>query len=169
MEYDIIYSNRRTLGLSVKDSRLIVRAPYGTPKNKIESAIRAHLDWIEKHISAQKKRAEITDDLDEKEIADLRKKAKVLLSEKTAKYAKIMGLKYGRITITSAKTRFGSCSSKGNIAYSYRLMLYPDAAIDYVVVHELSHLVHMNHSKAFYTLIATVLPDYKERKKLLKL
>jgi len=80
-----------------------------------------------------------------------------------------MSLKHGRITITSAKTRFGSCSSKGNISYSYRLMLYPEAAREYVVVHELAHLLEMNHSKRFYAIIEKYLPDYKERKKLLKL
>ena len=79
-----------------------------------------------------------------------------------------MGLKYGRITITGAKTRFGSCSSKGNISYSFRLMKYPEAAIDYVVVHELAHILELNHSEKFWNIVASVFPDYKERRKLLK-
>ena len=79
-----------------------------------------------------------------------------------------MGVKYGRITITSAKKRFGSCSSQGNISFSYRLMLYPEAAREYVVVHELAHLKVMNHSKDFYDVVASVLPDYKNRRRLLK-
>ena len=79
-----------------------------------------------------------------------------------------MGLKYSRITITSAETRFGSCSSKGNISYSYRLMLYPEAAREYVVVHELAHLLEMNHSKKFYAIVERYLPDYKERRRMLK-
>ena len=79
-----------------------------------------------------------------------------------------MGLKYGRITITGAKTRFGSCSAKGNISFSFRLMKYPEAAIDYVVVHELAHLLELNHSQKFWNIVATVFPDYKERRKLLK-
>lgn len=72
------------------------------------------------------------------------------------------------LKITSAKTRFGSCSGKDSICFSYLLMRYPDEAIDYVVVHELAHIKHKNHSKAFYTLIEKYLPDYKEREKLLK-
>ena len=80
-----------------------------------------------------------------------------------------MNLKYGRITITSAKTRFGSCSSKGNISFSYRLMLYPRELVDYVIVHELAHLSEMNHSDRFYRIIESVLPDYRERVKRLKL
>ena len=107
--------------------------------------------------------------LNEENIAELRKLAKKILKVKVAYYAEIMGLKYGRITITGAKTRFGSCSSKGNIAFSYRLMLYPEEAIDYVVVHELAHLLEMNHSPAFYKIVESVMPDYKERRKLLKL
>ena len=79
-----------------------------------------------------------------------------------------MGIKYGRITIASAKTRFGSCSSKGNISYSYRLMMYPEEAIDYVVVHELAHRIEMNHSPRFYAIVERILPDYKKRRKLLK-
>ena len=102
------------------------------------------------------------------EIKKFRESARIYLTARTEEYAKIMGLKFGRITITSAKTRFGSCSSKGNISYSYRLMLYPKAAIDYVVVHELAHLVEMNHSRRFYDIVEKVLPDYKERIKLLK-
>ena len=107
-------------------------------------------------------------ELNEEKIQLLRKKAKEILPAKVSYYADIMGLKYGRITITGAKTRFGSCSSKGNLSFSYLLMLYPDDAIDYVVVHELSHLLEMNHSARFYKIIESVLPDYKQRIKLLK-
>ena len=78
-----------------------------------------------------------------------------------------MGAKYQRLTITGAKTRFGSCSSKGNISFSFRLMLYPEPAREYVVVHELAHLFEMNHSKQFYQIVEKYIPDYKERKKLL--
>ena len=84
-------------------------------------------------------------------------------------FFKSYGLKYNRITITSAKTRFGSCTTQKNISFSYRLMLYPELAREYVVVHELAHLIEMNHSKKFYAIIEKYLPDYKERKKLLKM
>ena len=91
-----------------------------------------------------------------------------MLSAKAEYYSALMGVDFGRISIMSAKTRFGSCSSKGNIAFSYRLMLYPEAAVDYVVVHELAHRKEMNHSKAFYKIVEDILPDYKERRKLLR-
>ncbi len=168
MEYQIVYSGRRTISLCIKEGRLVVRAPYGTKKERIENVVSSHKDWIERHIESQAKRNEKYDGLTDEKIKLLRKAAKQILPIKTAHYSRIMGLKYGRITITGAKTRFGSCSSKGNISFSYRLMLYPEEAIDYVVVHELAHLVEMNHSKDFYRIVESVLPDYKERKKLLK-
>ena len=85
-----------------------------------------------------------------------------------AHYAAIMGVVPTGIKITSAKTRFGSCSSKNSLCFSLYLMAYPDRAIDYVVVHELAHIRQKNHSPAFYAEVAKVMPDYKERVKLLK-
>lgn len=168
MDYKVVYSGRKTISLCVKDGVLTVKAPYGTKQKRIDDLISSHEAWINKHIKKQREKNEKYGNLTDEMIAELRKTAKQILPLKVAYYAKIMGLKYGRISITGAKTRFGSCSSKGNIAFSYRLMLYPDEAIDYVVVHELAHLKEMNHSPAFYKIIAKVLPDYKERIKLLK-
>ena len=168
MDYKVVYSGRKTISLCVKDGVLTVKAPYGTKQKRIDDLISSHEAWINKHIKKQREKNEKYGNLTDEMIAELRKTAKQILPLKVSYYAKIMGLKYGRISITGAKTRFGSCSSKGNIAFSYRLMMYPDEAIDYVVVHELAHLKEMNHSPAFYKIIAKVLPDYKERIKLLK-
>ena len=168
MDYKVVYSGRKTISLCVKDGVLTVKAPYGTKQKRIDDLISSHEAWINKHIKKQREKNEKYGNLTDEMIAELRKTAKQILPLKVSYYAKIMGLKYGKITITGAKTRFGSCSSKGNIAFSYRLMMYPDEAIDYVVVHELAHLKEMNHSPAFYKIIARVLPDYKERIKLLK-
>lgn len=169
MEYEVIYSDRRTLSLSVRDGKLVVRAPRKISKSKIEEAIASRKKWIENNIKKQTIKAKNHPEPTPEEEARLRKEAREVLTAKTLKYADIMGIKYGRITITGAKTRFGSCSSKGNISYSYRLMTYPEEAIDYVVVHELSHILEMNHSPRFYAVIEKVLPDYKERRKLLKI
>ena len=168
MEYKVIYSSRRTVSLCIKEEGLVVRAPFGTTEKKIKEIIEKHESWIIKHLGRHKEKAALEGSLTDAEIRDLKKKAKSVLEFKVEYFAQIMGLKHGRITITSAKTRFGSCSSKGNISFSYRLMLYPESAIDYVVVHELAHLCEMNHSTAFYKIIESVMPDYKERRKLLK-
>ena len=169
MEYNVIYSARLTVAICIKDDGVIVRAPFGTSERRIEEIVLKHTDWIDKHLARRKAKSEREQGLTESEIKRIKKTARSVLKAKTEYYAEIMGLKYGRVTITGAKTRFGSCSSKGNISYSYRLMLYPEAAIDYVVVHELAHLVEMNHSSAFYDVVKGVLPDYKDRKKLLKM
>lgn len=168
MDYKVVYSGRKTISLCIKDGGLVVKAPYGTKKARIEGLISSHIDWINKHTARQIEKNKKFENLTEEKIALLRKTAKQILPIKVAYYANIMGLKYGRITITGAKTRFGSCSSKGNLSFSYRLMLYPESAIDYVVVHELAHLVEMNHSPAFYRVVANILPDYKDRAELLK-
>ena len=167
MNYNVIYSKRKTISLVIKSGELIVRAPFGTRPSKIKELVDSHQSWIEKGIAKTISRAKEQEITKEEEML-LRKKAKAVLPIKTRYYADIMGLKYGRITITGAKTKFGSCSSQGNISYSFRLMKYPDEAIDYVVVHELAHLVELNHSDRFWSIVASVFPDYKKRKKLLK-
>lgn len=167
-EFELIRSDRRTLSASVRDGKVIVRAPLKLPERKIASFLQKHVDWILRTLEKAKEKSEKFNALTDDDILTLKAKAKAYLTQRTEEYAEIMGLKYSRITITSAKTRFGSCSSKGNISYSYRLMLYPTEAIEYVVVHELAHLIEMNHSKRFYGIIEKVLPDYKERMRLLK-
>ena len=83
-------------------------------------------------------------------------------------WSDIMGLTPTGLKITSARTRFGSCSGKNSLCFSWRLMQYPREAIDYVVVHELAHIRHHDHSPAFYALIERYMPDWRERMKLLK-
>ena len=94
--------------------------------------------------------------------------AKAYLPKRTMEYAAVMGVNPTGIRITSARTRFGSCSAKNSICYSWRLMQYPKAAVDYVVVHELAHILHKDHSREFYRTVERYLPDYRERRKLLK-
>ena len=128
----------------------------------------AHTQWIAEKQEKAKARLAAMPVLSEDEINALKEKALAVLTEKTEQYAQVMGLSPARVRINSAKTRFGSCSAKGAINYSYRLMLYPEAAWDYIVVHELCHLKHFDHSKAFWQMVEAYLPDYKERATLLK-
>ncbi|SHI85643.1 hypothetical protein SAMN05444401_1594 [Clostridium amylolyticum] len=94
--------------------------------------------------------------------------AYIILSERTLYHAQKLGLKYNNISIKNVKSRWGSCSSKGNLNYNIKLMLMPLEVIDYIVVHELSHLVHMNHSKDFWDHVEKYMPDYKVREEKLK-
>lgn len=168
MDYEVIYSKRRTVSLSVKDGKLLVKAPKRYPKKEIEALIEKHRKWIATHLEYDRQRMEFERTLTDDRVKKLRKEARVYFKEKTEYYSKIMNIKYGRITITGAVTRFGSCSAAGNLSFSYRLMLYPEAAREYVVVHELAHIIELNHSPRFYAQVKKYLPDYKARKKLLE-
>ena len=167
IEYELRRSKRRTLSIEINsEAKLIVHAPNRMPITQIESFIVSHTAWITE--KQEKTKSKMLPALSESEISALKEKARAILTEKTEYYAALMGVTYSHIGISSAKTRFGSCSKKGSINYSWRLMLYPPASWDYVVVHELCHLVHFDHSKAFWQTVSKYLPDYKERAKLLK-
>ena len=101
-------------------------------------------------------------------MAELKARAKAELPPKIAAYAAILGVRPTGFKVTSAKKRFGSCSGKNSLCFSWRLMQYPEEAIDYVVVHELCHILHHDHSRAFYAAVSSVMPDYKARQKRLK-
>ncbi len=168
MKCNVIYSSRKTVSLKVeKDLTLTVRAPFGTDMKKIEEIVIRHRRWIEKAVS----RAEIHNEMfyaSPEEEKLLRKKAREILTEKVKYYSEIIGVVPQGITVTKAQTRFGSCSGKNRISFSLFLMRYPEEAIDYVVVHELCHILHHDHSPRFYKEIEKILPDYKERERLLR-
>ena len=168
-EYKLIRSSRRTLALEIgRDLTLTVRAPMKMSLSVIEEFIEKHDKWIDKKLDVMKNREIKPDNLLPEEIAALKMRAKEILPKKVDYFAEIMGLKPAGVKITSAKKRFGSCSGKNSLCFSYELMLYPDEAIDYVVVHELAHIKHRNHSAQFYSLIGKYLPDYKTRERILK-
>ena len=138
------------------------------PVFEIDRFVEGHSAWIEKSLKRLRERKENEICPTDAEIAELRNSARDYFSERTAYYSNLMRLTPSSIKITSAKKRFGSCSGKNGICFSWRLMLYPEAAREYVIVHELAHIVHKNHGKKFYELIESVMPDYKARKKMLK-
>jgi len=168
MDYKLVRSKRKTIELSIDDDFLpLVKAPLKMSTQEIESFINKHKKWIEKQTITKREHDEKFLLSDEEERV-LKIKALPYLTERTKYFADIIGVKYSGIKITSAKKRFGSCNGKNSICYSWHLMQYPPEAIDYVVVHELAHIIYKNHSKDFYKLIEKYLPDYKNREKLLK-
>ena len=167
MDYTLRFSNRRTLALQIqKDGSLLILAPFFTRKERIEYFLDEKRLWIEKTREKIKKRRKYPED--PKEIQCLIEKAKEILPQRVAIYGEKMGLTPNKISVTTARTRFGSCSSKKTISFSCFLLLYPPEAVDYVVVHELAHLKYMNHQKDFYRLVEQQMPDYKKRQALLK-
>lgn len=170
-DYELIRSSRRTLGLEITaDLRVVVRAPLRCPQKEIERFVTAHEDWIARKLVTQRERAaatasrQVTPD----EEARLRTLAAEVIPRRVAYYSALMGLTPTSVRITSAQKRFGSCSGKNGLCFSWRLMQYPPEAIDYVVVHELAHIRHHNHSAAFHALVAQYLPDHRAWRALLR-
>lgn len=168
VEFELVRSNRRTLAIEIKvGGKVLVRAPQKLDKKQIIKFVSSKYDWMLKSIERQKKNKKAATFTDE-QLAKLKQSAKEIIPKRVQYFSKIMGLYPTCVKISSAKTRFGSCSAKNSLNFSFYLMLYPIDAIDYVVVHELAHIKHKNHSKDFYRLIEKVLPDYKNREALLK-
>lgn len=185
MNVKIIRSNRKTLAIQINpDLSVTVRAPIYAPQRDIERILREKEGWIQKHIEkireqeAKRKKTQgekgeygefvERDYLTNEEIKKLADKALQYIPKRVSYFAKQIGVTYGKITIRNQKTRWGSCSSKGNLNFNCLLMLTPPEVIDYVVVHELCHRKEMNHSGAFWSEVEKVIPDYKEQVKWLK-
>ncbi len=170
MVYEIIYSKRKTLALQVKaDLTVVVKAPRGLSRKYIDDFVNQKADWINERLQKYKSLPFNPYMFTKQEIADLKRKTLEIVVPRVQHYASIMGLTPNKISASSAKARFASCNSRGNLSFSFRLCLYPIEAIDYIVVHELSHMVEMNHSKRFWAVVEKYMPDYKERIKLLRI
>ena len=169
ISYELIRSRRRTLSMEVtRDARVVVRAPARCAKREIERFVEEHRDWLSEHLAHARERQLRHPEPTPEQEAALRERARRELPQKLAYYAEMMGLHPAGMRITSARTRFGSCSARNSICFSWRLMQYPDEAVDYVVVHELAHIQEKNHGRAFSALVGRYMPDWRERRALLK-
>lgn len=174
MNIKVIRSNRRTISIQVNPDRSVtVRAPRYASRQDIDRILKEKEQWIARRIQElddrQKRFASAGyRTLSPEEIRILAKKALTYIPDRAEYFAAMLGVTYGRITIRNQKTRWGSCSNKGNLNFNCLLMLAPNEVIDYVVVHELCHRKEMNHSRAFWNEVAKIVPDYKECEKWLK-
>ena len=174
MNVTIIRSNRKTISIQVNpDLSVTVRAPKRASARYIEQILQEKEPWINKHIQQIKRKriqyeSQNINQLSFDEINKLIDKAHDYIPGRVSYFAKLISVDYGRITIRNQKTRWGSCSSKGNLNFNCLLMLAPPEVIDYVVVHELCHRKQMNHSKDFWSEVEKVIPNYKQSEKWLK-
>ena len=165
-EYKIIRSDRKSISLRITaEGTLEVRCPRRMTNAEVERFVCSKRNWIESHLA---KRTPMQEPFAEREIKDLAARAKRIIPERVAHFAPLVGVRCGNITIRSQRTRWGSCSSKGNLNFNCLLVLTPPEIIDYVVVHELCHLKEMNHSAAFWAHVERVIPDWAARRKWLK-
>ena len=167
MDIRIKRAKRKTVSFEVtKELAIVIKAPYHIPERELLAMIEKHREWMEKAIEKQRLRNVRYPEPTEQEKKELILKCKEILPSKVEYYSKLTGLVPTGIKITSAQKRFGSCSGKNSICFSFRLMLYPEPFIDYVVLHELAHIKHHNHGKDFYALIEKYMPDWRKREKL---
>lgn len=169
-QYQLIRSRRKTLALEItEDCRVVVRAPRTLSRAQIDACVESHAAWIESHLKIQRERAHTRPPAPtEDEIAALKAQAWSILPPKIAFWSEKMGVTPTGLRITTARHRYGSCSGKNSLCFSCFLMNCPDAAIELVVVHELCHILEKNHGPGFYALLGRYLPDYKERRSLLR-
>jgi len=167
--YEIIYSSRKTLAIQITaDGKVKVRAPKRCSQAAIHRFLTEKEDWVLKHLSKAKENPPAdTPPLSEQDRARYIKIARDVFAQKTAYYANIMHVTYGRIAIREQKTRWGSCSAQGNLNFNWRLIFAPAGVLDYVVVHELAHRREMNHSARFWAVVEETMPDYRKYKKWL--
>lgn len=172
MEVTVISSKRKSIAVQIKpDGAIVVRAPKWMKERDIEAFLLEKRAWIEKHRTAmleRQARMEQVEPYTEAELRALAKQAREIIAQKVRYYAPLVGVDYGRIAIRRQRSRWGSCSSKGNLNFNCLLMLCPDEVVDSVVVHELCHRKQMNHSAAFYKEVERVFPEYKRCQKWLK-
>ena len=166
IHYRLVRSSRKTISIQIMpNAEVVVRAPNRMPKAAIEAFLLEKRNWLEKHLAKQIPPLSAFTDV---QIDALVQRAKSAIPERVAYYAPVVGVTYGRITIRSQRTRWGSCSSRGNLNFNCLLMLAPEQVVDYVVVHELCHRKEMNHSPRFWAEVERILPDYRQSKRWLK-
>ncbi len=175
LPYEVVYSRRKTCAISIStEGKITLRLPLRTSEEQIRRLLLDKQKWIITHYLEAVKRSENrpVSNLTDAQRAALKKRyleaAKEYFPKRAACFLPVTGGHYNRITIRDQKTRWGSCSAKGTLSFNWRLMLAPPAVLDYVVIHELCHLTHMNHSKAFWALVESACPDYRTHRRWLK-
>lgn len=175
LPYTLIRSSRKSYSIGISpDGQITVRVPLHASEKEIRHLLTEKQHWIvTKYLEQQKKQAaKPVSDLTDTQRAALTQRyiaaAREYFPKRAAYFRQFTGGTYSRITIRDQKTRWGSCSAKGTLSFNWRLMLAPPAILDYVVVHELCHLTHMDHSPAFWQAVESVCPDYRTARKWLK-
>lgn len=178
-DYEVFRSKRKTYSISLNENGILtIRVPLYVSDGEVEQILRGKQFWITDRLAeyeVRKSRRPAFEYTQTQRLA-LEKRYKEAAREYIPKradyylaaYPDLFPRCHSRISVREQKTRWGSCSSKGTLSFNWKLMLAPPAILDYVIVHELCHLAHMNHSERFWSCVATILPDYKERRKWLK-
>ncbi len=168
MDCRIIRSGRKTVAIEITpQGKILVRCPNRLSDKEIQKLVDSRRDWILSRCAKLKIHADVLP-FSPEDLELLIRQAKVLFPSRVSCFAEILDVTYGRISIRSQHTRWGSCSAAGNLNFNCLLMLAPAEVLDYVVVHELCHRKEMNHSPRFWAEVERILPDYQIRRQWLK-
>ncbi|MCQ2242327.1 SprT family zinc-dependent metalloprotease [Treponema sp.] len=172
IDYVIKKSDRRSISVTVgSDGKLLIKAPLGVSVQEVESFLYEKKSWIINRIQKTQKQNELARQmgpLSQEDIVQIKKKARQIIPQRVEHYSRLAGIDYNRIFIRLQKSRWGSCSADGNLNFNCLLVLMPLEILDSVVVHELCHRHHMDHSKAFYAEVYKLFPDYRRCDRWLK-
>ncbi len=169
----VIRSARKSLGLEVRDANTVLaRIPARVSDRELKTFVENHRSWILEKTAVMAEREENRKSTPAPPPELLSKtdrmKIQLKIGKRVRHYCEIMGVTVGYVTVKNQKTRWGSCSAKGNVNFNYQLAFLPEELLDYVVIHELAHRRHMNHSRAFWAEVEKYCPDYRERREQLK-
>ena len=160
--YELIKSKIKNMYIYIKEGKVIIKAPIKIEEKKIYDFVNKKSKWIYNNIKKQNQKVEKK--IEEQDIAKL----EIIVKESIEKYSKLLKTSPQKVTIKNIKYAWGSCSSKKNITINMKLAGQNPKSIEYVVLHEMCHLKHMDHSKKFWELVEKYMPEYKQYKKMLK-
>lgn len=148
---------------------LSVTIPHRTTRQRISAFLVEKAEWIREHIDeAQVGKPVLSERERRREFLASKVPARKLIRERIAYFNLFYGFSFGAVRIKNHSTKWGSCSSKGNLNFNYKIIFLPPHLVDYIIVHEVCHLQEMNHSKKFWLLVARTIPDYLLRRKELR-
>ena len=169
----VIRSARKSLGLEVRDANTVLaRIPARVSDRELKAFVENHRSWILEKTAVMAEREENRKSTPAPPPELLSKtdrmKIQLKIGKRVRHYCETMGVTVGYVAVKNQKTRWGSCSAKGNVNFNYQLAFLPEELLDYVVIHELAHRRHMDHSRAFWAEVEKYCPDYRERRAALK-
>lgn len=170
IEYEARLSRRaRRLRLSLSgDGRLVLTRPFFVSQKTAEDFLCQQIAWIRRQQEKLASQERLPRAGNRKEYLAAKEKARVLVSGRLEYFNRWYGFSWQTVSIRDQKTRWGSCSRRGNLNFNYRLLYLPPADQDYVIVHELCHRGEMNHSPRFWRLVSRTIPDYQVRRRRLR-
>jgi len=168
IEYTVVRSRRKTIAIQISPAgNITVRCPARMSQREIRQFVESKAGWITAHLNRIAQEP-VLPPFSESQLQEMVQWAKDTLPERVDFWAAKAGVTYRRITVRRQHTRWGSCSSKGSLSFNCLLALVPEEVLDYVIVHELCHRKQMNHSPAFWSEVARLLPEYPQAKSWLK-